>query len=82
MPGMAMEILTLITTYLNLTIDVVKVTPYAFGWSNFYKEVRDNETDTYALFSGNNIRGYEKQFDFTETVFEVHDFYSIFIMYF
>jgi hypothetical protein len=80
MPGMAVEILSLITTYLNLTIDVVKVTPYMLGWNNFYKEVRDNETDTYALFAGKNLQGYEKQFDYTETVFEVRNIHSTFLI--
>jgi hypothetical protein len=34
MPGLAVEILNLLTTYLNLTIDIVKVTPYVPGLFN------------------------------------------------
>jgi hypothetical protein len=82
MPGMVVEFLNFITTYLNLTIDVVKVIPYTSDWKPLYNEILENKTDTYALFDGKNIQGYENKFDFTETVFEVRLFHSIFIIYF
>jgi hypothetical protein len=71
MPGMAIEILNLITSYLNLTIDVVKVIPYTSKWDNLYTEILENQTDTYAFFSGKNIQGYPNKFDFTQTLFDV-----------
>jgi hypothetical protein len=71
MPGMAVEVLNLITTYLNLTIDVIKVTSNVKEWSTTFSEVYNNETDTYALFFGNNPAEYIEKLDFTKPVFKV-----------
>lgn len=71
MPGLTIEILNLITAYLNLTIDVVKVIPHVKGWSNIIDEVLNNETDTYALLFSDHTDTYREKFDFTSEVFRV-----------
>lgn len=74
-PGMAIEILNLITTYLNLTINVVKVIPNVKGWTNTVDEVFNNETDTYSLFLSNDFHNdYENDLNFTKMVFTVYCF--------
>jgi hypothetical protein len=51
MPGIAVEIIALLTNYLNLTIDVVDVRGYTSDYSYISKELENNETDLYATFS-------------------------------
>lgn len=72
MPGLANELLMLITTYLNITINVVKTSRTAVpGWSNTFDEIYNNETDTYALLFSEHSKSYANKFDFTKEVFSV-----------
>jgi hypothetical protein len=78
MPGMAVELLNLITAYLNLTIDVVKVTPPVSHYSITFEEISNNETDTYALLT-ERLTNYKEKLDFTRMIFLVC-FFFIFII--
>ncbi|KAI6219063.1 hypothetical protein M3Y95_01127100 [Aphelenchoides besseyi] len=68
-PGMTSEILNLIVTYLNLTMEVVKVSPFVPTWNNTFDEVYNNETDLYALFYNEHTKRYVSKFDFTKPIF-------------
>ena len=71
MPGMAIEIINLLTNYLNLTVDVAKVGPRIAGWINAFDEVYNNETDVYALFFGEITPAYTAKYDFTKEIYSV-----------
>jgi hypothetical protein len=75
MPGMAVEIIALLTNYLNLTVDVAKVRSHVNGWINTFDEVYNNETDVYALLFGENTPVFTTKFDFTKEIYSVCCFY-------
>ena len=79
MPGMATEIIILLTTYLNLTIDVTKVGHMAPGWVNAFDEVYNNETDTYGLLFIERTPAFTTKFDFTKGINSVCCPYSCLI---
>lgn len=76
MPGFAAEILYLLTTYLNLTIDVIKVTRRRKNYKLVFDEIDNNETDTYAILYNENTIDNKNQFNFTNEVFMVYRFFD------
>src|ERR1700733_2202076 len=68
MPGMAVEIIGLLTNYLNLTVDVAKVGPSQEDYKYFFDEVYNNVTDVYAWFFTNTSTRSIK-FDFTKELY-------------
>lgn len=70
LPGLTVEILQLLTTYLNLTIETVKVIETSEGYKAF-DEVHNNETDTYAFLYSEDVIDFKDRFDFTNEVFAV-----------
>jgi hypothetical protein len=74
-PGMAIEIIMLLTAYLNLTIDVAKVRKYEPDYSYIYDELYNNETDLYAVLNFNTSTRAEK-FEFTNKLYFVSCFYK------
>jgi hypothetical protein len=71
MPGMAVEIIALLTNYLNLTVNVAKVGPTAPGRINAFDEVYNNETDMYGLLFSDFTPAYTIKYDFTKEIYSV-----------
>jgi hypothetical protein len=81
MPGIAIEIITLLTNYLNLTIDIKKVRSYQLDYNSYtFDELDNNETDVFALTFGNTSTR-AKKFDFTKELFSVCCSYSYLTTY-
>ena len=78
MPGFAVEIIALLTNYLNLTVDVAKVGPNVEGSINIFDEVYNNETDVYAWTFGEITPAYATKYDFTKELYLVCCSYSYF----
>ncbi|KAI6231707.1 hypothetical protein M3Y95_00410100 [Aphelenchoides besseyi] len=66
--GLAIEIVHLIANYLNLTVDVVRVSEYVPGWTNTFNEVYENKTDTYGLFYGERNSDFMAKYDYTKPI--------------
>ncbi|KAI6231706.1 hypothetical protein M3Y95_00410000 [Aphelenchoides besseyi] len=69
MPGLTVELLSLIADYLNLNIEVVKVIPRVPAWKNVFNEVYRNETDVYGLLFGEHTPNYAEKFEFTNPIY-------------
>lgn len=68
-PGLTVEILTLLTNYLNLTVDA-KIEPYHSNFTYMLDAIYQNETDLYAgMFINTTLRA--PWFDFTEGLYQV-----------
>ena len=75
MPELAVEIIALLTNYLNLTVDVAKMDSYRANFSYIFDLVYNNETDLYARFFVNTSTRAIK-FDFTNALYLVCYFYK------
>jgi hypothetical protein len=75
MPGMSVEIIALLTNYLNLTVDVTKVDSYHADYSYVFDELYNNEMDLFTMFFINTSTRAIK-FDFTKELYLVCCFYK------
>ncbi|KAI6216369.1 hypothetical protein M3Y95_01281500 [Aphelenchoides besseyi] len=69
MPGLGVEIVGLIAGYLNLTIDVVRVSDRVSSWINAFEEVYNNDTDVYGLFFGEHTPPFTSRYEFTKAIY-------------
>ncbi|KAI6172409.1 hypothetical protein M3Y98_00969800 [Aphelenchoides besseyi] len=67
--GIAVEIIGLIASHLNLTIDVVRVSDRVPGWINAFDELYKNQTDVYGLFFGEHTPTFTSRYDFTKAIY-------------
>jgi hypothetical protein len=80
-PGIAIEIIKLLTSYLNLTIDVTKVRSVKFSKKEFiFRELDNNETDSSTMFLASNS-SLAIKYDFTKELYQVCCFYIYLIKY-